>query len=161
MEKILCPRWKDRAPLVPTSPLEHGITPPNLPQNPLLANSCFAAWFIMENVRPSQKKSPWGQKDRRNFPIGRQSASKLVSRGPIFCALGGQGQKSAFSKSGVNRDLRASLAPEAHQRFQRHQYFWVYSRLRKSWSRHFFGGHVGRNSGTRRSEVRNFVWQKG
>jgi len=33
--KILCPGWKDRAPLVPTSPLEHGITPPNLPQNPL------------------------------------------------------------------------------------------------------------------------------
>ena len=43
--------------------------------------------------------------------------------------------KSTFVESGVNLDLRASLAPEAHQRFQRHQYLSVYSRLRKSWSR--------------------------
>ena len=42
--------------------------------------------------------------------------------------------KLTFLESGVNRDLRASLAPEAHQRFQRHQHLSVYSRLRKSWS---------------------------
>jgi len=38
-----------------------------------------------------------------------------------------------FVESGVNRDLRASLASEASQALQRHQYFSVYSRLHKSW----------------------------
>ena len=43
-------------------------------------------------------------------------------------------EKMTFVESGVNRDLRASLASEASQALQRHRYFWVYSRLRKSWS---------------------------
>ena len=48
-------------------------------------------------------------------------------------------EKVSFVESGVNRDLRASLASEASQALQRHQNFWGYSRLHKSWSRHVFG----------------------
>ena len=73
-----------------------------------------------------------------------------------------------FVESGVNLDLRASLASEASQALQRHRYLSVYSTLGKSWSEKAKGGEYSRGEAppflprclARSREIRRPGWNR-